>query len=145
MWRSKPLSAAAVHTRLAELGWWYWLVTAGLLGAAMAGLGLGFAPVVALTVIHTLHWLYREGSPKAFPVQVRIGYLAWLVAGLWPPLAALHWIQLAGTIAMVTVSYCPMARLVSLLPWNRQAPLTTHLVLRTFLRPPVRGSILEAA
>jgi hypothetical protein len=29
-----------------------------------------------------------------------------------------------------------MARVVSLLPWNRAAPLTPGLVARTFLTPP---------
>jgi len=60
------------------------------------------------------------------------------------PLGFLHWIQLAGTTAMVLVDYCPGARLVSLMPWNRRVPLTLGLVVRTFVRPPVRGSILDA-
>jgi len=59
-------------------------------------------------------------------------------------LGFLHWIQLAGTTAMVLVDYCPGARLVSLMPWNRRVPLTLGLVVRTFVRPPVRGSILDA-
>jgi hypothetical protein len=126
------------------IAWWYWLVTGVLLAGALAGCPLGFAPPVALTLVHTLHFLAREGSVKAFPVQVRIGYLLWMVAGLWTPLGFFHWVQLAGTTAAVVVDYCPMARLVSLLPWNRRLPLTLPLVVGTFLRPPVRGSILEA-
>lgn len=120
------------------------MVTGLLLAAALGDCPLGFAPVIGLTLLQTLHYLLREGSPRAFPVQVRLGYLTWLLAGLWGPLAFFHWIQLAGTAAAVLVDYCPMARMVSLLPWNRRAPLTLALVLRTFLRPPVRGSILDA-
>jgi membrane protein implicated in regulation of membrane protease activity len=75
----------------------------------------------------------------------------WLVTGLLVavalaggPLGFFDWILLAGTAASVLVDYCLMARMLSLLPWNRRAPLTWHLVVRTFLRPPVRGSILGA-
>jgi hypothetical protein len=131
-------------SRLREIAWWYWLVTGLLLGAALAGWPLGFAPPIALTLVHTLHLLGRERTLQAFPVQVRIGYLLWMLAGLWAPLGFFHWIQLAGTSAAVLIDYCPMARMVSLLPWNRRSPLTWRLVVRTFLQPPVRGSILGA-
>ncbi len=131
-------------TRTQEMSWWYWLATGLLLAGALAGCPLGFAPAIGLTVVQTLHYLAREGSVKAFPVQVRIGYLLWMLAGLWGPLGFFHWIQLAGTAASVLVDYCPMARMLSLLPWNRRSPLTVRLVWWTFLRPPVRGSILDA-
>jgi hypothetical protein len=131
--------------RIRELSWWYWLVTGALLAGALWGWPLGFAPAIGLTVIQTLHYLMREGSARAFPVQVRIGYLVWMLAGLWEPLGFFHWIQLAGTTAMVLVDYCPMARLVSLMPWNRRTPLTLGSIVRTFGRPPVRGSILDAS
>ncbi|MEJ2325437.1 MAG: hypothetical protein P8Y25_00900 [Chromatiaceae bacterium] len=131
-------------SHLRTIAWWYWLVTGVLLAGALTGCPLGFAPPIGLTLVHTLHFVRREGSMKAFPVQVRIGYLLWMLAGLWAPLGFFHWIQLSGTTAAVLVDYCPMARMVSLLPWNRRSPLTWRLVVRTFLQPPVRGSILSA-
>jgi len=75
----------------------------------------------------------REGELAAFPVQVRAAYLALLVAGLYPPLGFIHWVQLVGTWAMVLVGYCPLARALSLLPWNRSQPLSAALVRRTFV------------
>jgi hypothetical protein len=137
-WRESTMS------RMRVVSWWYWLVTGVFLAGALSGCPLGFAPAIGLTVVQTLHYLTMEGSVKAFPVQVRSGYLAWMLAGLWGPLGFLHWIQLVGTAAAVLVDYCPMARMVSLLPWNRRAPLTLDLVTRTFLRPPTRGRILNA-
>lgn len=130
-------------SRYKQLSWWYWLATDLLLAAALWGWGLGFVPVVGLTILHMLHFRLREGTWLAFPVQVRIGYLLWLLAGLWSPLGWFHWIQIAGTTAMVLVDYCPMARMVSLLPWNRRSPLSLRLVWRTFASPPTRGSILD--
>jgi hypothetical protein len=115
-----------------------------LVTGTLAGGRLGFAPPIVLTLVHTLHFLRREGTVKAFPVQVRIGYLLWMLAGLWGSLGFFYWILLAGTGASVLADYCLMARIVSLLPWYRRAPLTWRLVVRTFRRPPVPGSILGA-
>ena len=53
-----------------------------------------------------------------------------LLAGLWPPLSFLHWIQLIGTTARVTTGYCLLARLLSLLPWNRSEKLSGRLIVR---------------
>jgi len=130
--------------RMRKLSWWYWLVTGVLLAGALWDWPPGFAPVLVLTLVHNLHYLLREASVKSFPVQVRIGYLLWMLIGLWGPFAFFHWIQLAGTSAAVLTDYCPMARMLSLLPWNRRSPLTVKLILRTFLQPPVPGSILNA-
>jgi len=129
--------------RLQDIGWWYWAVTLLLLAGALAEWPLGFAPVIALTGVQLLHYRLREGSLAAFPVQVRTGYLLLLLAGQWPPLHFIYWIQLVGTSAMVVADYCPLARFLSLMPWNRREPFTLKLVVRTFLAPPVKGSILQ--
>ncbi|NCC27040.1 MAG: hypothetical protein EOM22_02520 [Gammaproteobacteria bacterium] len=128
-----------------DTAWWYWLASAVLLVQALSGCPLGFTPVIVLTLIQTLHVWTREGGldPRglaAFPVQVRIGYLSWLIAGLADPTGLMHGIQLAGTSAMVLFGYCPMARMVSLLPWNRRQPLSLRLVARTFLQAPTAGN-----
>ena len=126
-----------------DLGWWYWLVTDALLIAGLAGWFHGFAPVIALTVVQAGHYLLRAGRLAAFPVQVRVGYLGLLLAGQWDPLYYVYWVQLAGTTAMVAFDYCALARFLSLMPWNREHPLSARLVLRAFLAPPVKGSVLQ--
>ncbi len=130
--------------RIQRVSWWYWLANGVLLAAGLSGCPLGMAPAIGLAAVQVLHFGVRERSPRAFPVQVRIGYLVWMLAGLWSPLAFFHWIQLAGTAMAVLLDYCPMARMLSLLPWNRRRPLTWRLVASTFIQPPVRGSILSA-
>jgi hypothetical protein len=39
-------------------------------------------------------------------------------------------------LSSVTLNYCPMARFVSLLPWNRVERLTLQLAARTLLASP---------
>jgi hypothetical protein len=129
--------------RFREMDWWYWLVTDGLLIGHLAGWRWGVYPAIALTVIQAAHYLHQEHRIAAFPVQVRLGYLLLLVLGTFSPLGFIHWIQLAGTTAVVTVGYCPLARVLVLMPWNRSGPLTTTLVWHTITLPPVSGSILD--
>jgi hypothetical protein len=74
---------------------------------------------------------------------VRALYLALLLLGLWPPLAALHVMQAVGIWANVLFDYCLAARMLSLLPRNRRVPLTARLVAWTFLTRPGAGSILR--
>jgi hypothetical protein len=124
--------------------WWSWLFTGAALGARRAGWKAGLPLAMALTALQGIYLGLRARRATAFPVQVRAGYLGLLILGSWPPLRALHWAQLAGTATLLRFDYCPLARTLSLLPWNRQAPLTLARVRATFLSPPVQGSIVEA-
>ena len=76
-------------------------------------------------------------------MQVRLAYLAMLAAGLWEPLRVLHWIQFLGTAAFVLTGYCLLARVLSLMPWNRAEPLSAALVARTFFSPPTWGDVRQ--
>lgn len=122
-----------------DLGWWYWFMTVGLLGASLLGWTVGVYLAMVLCVVQIAHvfWLTRDVT--SFPVQVRIAYLGLLVAGLWGPLQWIHWVQLVGTSARVLIGYCFLARTLSLAPWNRWQPLTLALVRKTYL------SLQEAA
>jgi hypothetical protein len=128
---------------LRSLRWWYWTSTAVLLGATLAGWEAGLAATATWVALQLAHYLARTRSLRAFPAQTRIAYLAILAAGTWPPLAFLHPLQLAGTCVSVTTGYCMLARLVSLLPWNRSRPLTLARLRRTFATGPVQGSVLH--
>ncbi|MDH5649307.1 MAG: hypothetical protein OEY67_06590 [Gammaproteobacteria bacterium] len=122
--------------------WWYWLATIPLLAMGVAGQVEAIYLAMVLTVIQFVH--YRIADEKiSFRVQVRAYYLGLLVMGLWAPLFWIHWVQLIGTTAMVLFGYCTLARLSSLLPWNRTAVLNWDLVKRTFFSAPVRGNILQ--
>lgn len=123
--------------------WWYWLITVSLLSSGLSGWASGFSLAIGLTVLQLIHFLARERSIGAFPVQVRIGYLLLLLLAYPLPLQWIYWIPTIGTWAQVIFGYCTMARLVSLLPWNRREVFTLNLLKRTFLSPPVRGNILQ--
>lgn len=131
-----------MNTSKQGIAWWYWLAAVTGLALGVAGWGPGYAVAMGTTLVHGVHWLIRGHRPSSLPIQVRAAYLGILALGLAPPLAFLHWMQLAGTSALLMFDYCPLARTLALMPWNRRAPLTGQLVLRVFLSPPVGGSAL---
>lgn len=126
-----------------SLGWWYWLVTVCLLSAGVSGWPMGFLLAIVLTVFQLAHFIIREGSVAAFPVQVRLGYLLLLLIALPEGLQLIYWIPTIGTWVQVLFGYCTMARTVALLPWNREEAFSLALLKRTFLSPPVRGNIMQ--
>jgi hypothetical protein len=133
--------------RLLDAGWWHWVITLPLL-AAHAGLGAErtrpcFEIALLLCVAMAAFALWRTGHPGAMAVQVRVAFAALLVLGLAPAAQWFHWVQLAGMTSMVTVGYCPLERLLSLMPCNHAGPLTARLVRTTLFKPPTCGGIFR--
>lgn len=129
--------------RMQNISWLYWAATDTLLIAAVLGWEPGFAAAIGLNAVQAIHFMLRERGLTAFPVQVRVSYLGLLLAGQWEPLYFIYFIQIAGTTAMVLFDYCPLARFLSLMPWNRREPFSLDLLRRTVFSPPVRGNILQ--
>ena len=72
-----------------------------------------------------------------FPVQVRIAYFFWVLLGSYvPALEILMHITFVGNGANLTTGYCPLARLMSLLPWNHAEPFSMKFLVSTIFSPP---------
>ena len=127
-----------------DIAWWFWLATDLALATALFADQAAIFAAIALAAIQVPVFARRGGGLVSFPAQVRLVYLALLVIGLWRPFGFIHWIQLVGTTVMVLVGYCFLARCLSLLPFNRNEPLSLRLISRTFLSPPPSGGILSA-
>ncbi len=130
-----------------DIGWWYWLATGLLLTVAIAGTPIGFDTAIglaiALSVIQIVHYYLREGSVTAFPVQLRIAVLLLILAAYFDPTRLVVWVPFIGALVRVLFGYCMMARMISLLPWNRSASFSVALLRNTLLSPPTRGNILH--
>ena len=121
--------------------WWYWFVTACLLTAGVAGYKFGFVLAIGLSLLQLTDFTVREQSLTAFTLQV---WFLILVRVAWPePMQALYWLPVVGTWARSIVGYCAMARLRSLMPWNRRVPFSFALLMKTFFSRPERGSIMQ--
>jgi hypothetical protein len=140
------MSATRIDTGvLSDPSWWHWALTVPLLAAYLAGIEAALAVAVALCAGMAIAFWARLRHVSPMPVQVRLAYLALLVIGTWPGMAWIHWVQLAGTSAMVTVGYCPLVRMLTLAPWNRSRPLDLQFLKRVALAPARGGLWMHAA
>lgn len=120
--------------------WSLWFIT-------WVGLMLGFfyrifyEYVVVFTAIHSvLFFIFFRYQIKPFPVQLRIVYLAWLIVGTYVPhMAIMMYIATVGLASNLFLNYCPLARMMYLLSWNREEAFSLNLLKRVILTPPVPG------
>jgi hypothetical protein len=127
-----------------DFGWWCWLASAVLLAAWLAGAAWAFWGLLALSAFQVAYFRRLDGRFGAFRVQVRVAYGLLVAITAWPPLHWLAYVPAIGTWAQVIFGYCALARLLSLMPWNRGEPLTWRLVWRTFTDPPTSGAAPRA-
>jgi hypothetical protein len=126
-----------------KLVWWYWALTTILLVGVLAGNSQSLQAVIGLNIVQVIHFVIREKSLIAFPVQVRVTYLGLLFAAQAPYMVWIFWWQLIGTSAMVLFGYCFLARLLSLLPWNKKHSYSIEMLKRTFVTPPQKGNVMQ--
>jgi hypothetical protein len=120
--------------------WILWFVTwigllAGLFDREFYEYVVIFSAAHALLVLFLLRF-----RVAAFPAQVRIAYYIWVAVGTYVPyMAILMYITTIGLATNLFASYCPLARMMNLFPWNREETFSLNLVARVFLSPPVAG------
>lgn len=127
---------------LRDPSWWHWAATVPLLAAHFAGATWAVPTAIALCTAMIAYYFARVRHWKPPPVQIRVGYLVLLVAALLPAMGWINAVQLVGTTAMVSVGYCPLARMLSLLSWNRRERLSWSLVGAAIVAP-LRGGIVS--
>ena len=128
--------------RLRDESWWHWVATLGLFIAYFNGARSAMILIIALCALMAAYYYLRLRRLNPFPVQIRLGYLILLLAGLLPALHWVYWVQLVGTTLMVTMGYCPMARMLMLLPWNRKEPLSGRYVAHAFWFASCTGGLI---
>lgn len=121
---------------LGDWTWWTWFATAILLLVGLCGRPEAFLVAMGVTAVQGTVMLLREKRVWAFPVQLRIAYLALLGICYLPHMTWLYWLPMVGTFALVFFGYCLLARVLSLLPWNRRESLSAELLWRTFVSRP---------
>ena len=121
--------------------WWVWLVTVSLLAVGIALHPAGFLAAILLSILQSLYFLWRLRSFGHYAVQIRLAYTALLLVCFIPVMRWLYWLPTLGTFALIMFGYCLMARVLSLMPWNRSEPMSVALVGRTLFTPPVVGNV----
>ncbi|HPA19468.1 MAG TPA: hypothetical protein PLU30_17105 [Verrucomicrobiae bacterium] len=136
-------SGQRVFFLLGDWTWWAWVLTTILLAIGLCGRPTAFVAAMGITALQAIVMVVREKSLSAFAVQLRLAYLILLGVCYVPSMRWLYWLPTVGTFALVTIGYCLMARLLSLLPWNRREPLSADLLRRTFMSCPDLSRLAE--
>lgn len=123
-----------------EASWWVWMSIVVLLGFGLAGRQELFLAAGAMSAASAGFHLWKHRSLAPYAVQIRLAYTALLFVCFAPALRWLYWLPAIGTVALLVFGYCLMARVLSLLPWNRIESVTPDLLRRTFLTPPQPGN-----
>lgn len=121
----------------------YWSAILTSLGFSLAGVDLGTYVALGIGLAQMVHVIVDERSATTLPSQVRIAYLGLLVAGFPPQMRWLHALQVAGTVSLLFADYCPLARMLSLFPWNLGRRASMADVVRAAVLPPAPGSFVE--
>jgi hypothetical protein len=101
-----------------------------------SGMPEAFLAPILLLITQSVLFFARERAFKPFPVQLRLADTLLLIICFLPPIRWLFWLPAVGTFALVIFGYCLMARMLSLLAWNRTEAITADLLRRTFLSRP---------
>jgi hypothetical protein len=121
-----------------------WAVTAPLLAAHLAGARGALLAVLVLCAASIAWYALRLGSLRPFRVQVRLGFFALVALGALPAARWILWLPLCGTTAQLLFGYCPMARLLQLMPWNRASRAGWRDVVAIALRSPGDEGLLSS-
>ena len=108
---------------LKSLEWWYWFITLIAMSAGLAGIIEGFYVVIFVSLIQFIHFMISRGF-TAFPTQVRFVYGIFTVVALFDPTRIFYWALLVGTIMVTLFDRCFIARVLILMPWNKNVKLS---------------------
>jgi hypothetical protein len=135
---------------LRDWNWRGWAFVAVLLALSLFGPDTtwqtaGAHGVTTLLSLVTFFLAWRRWSVRAMGVQIRIGVLILLAIGVAPSLRWVHAIPLVGVGSLLVCGYCPMERVLRLMPWNRRERLTLRSIARVVFSPPTTGGLLRPA
>ena len=125
-----------LYLNVKDRTWWIWTATTALLILGLSGHAIGFTAAMLLTVAQGTYLIAKHRSLLAFPVQLRLSYLLVLVICALPGMHWLYWWPTIGTLALIIFGYCLLARILSLLPWNRKGAYSIRQLRQTFLAAP---------
>lgn len=106
-----------------SLEWWFWFLTLIAMVAGLSGIIEGFYLVIIISLIQFVYFTVLRGF-SAFPTQVRFVYAIFVIIALFDPTRIFYWALLVGTIMVTLFDTCFIARVLILMPWNRNEKLS---------------------
>jgi hypothetical protein len=114
------------------------------LAAHFGGWTQGLPFVIGLNIVQVVHVLWVQRGVRALEAQIRLLFLGVILLGSLPSLGIILVLPMAGIGLLLVFDYCIAARLLALMPWNREAPLSWPFVRRVFARGAPAGAWTDA-
>jgi hypothetical protein len=108
-----------------SLEWWFWFVTLIAMITGLSGVIEGFYVVIFVSVVQFIYFSGLKGF-TAFPTQVRLVYGIFTIIALFDPTRIFYWALLVGTIMVTLFNKCIIARVLIMMPWNKDEKLVPH-------------------
>lgn len=108
---------------LKSLDWWYWFITLVAMIAGLSGRVEGFYVVIFVSIVQFIHFMLSRGF-TAFPTQVRFVYGIFVIIAFFDPTNIFYWMLLIGTVMVTLFDTCFIARILILMPWNKNVKLS---------------------
>lgn len=108
---------------MTSLEWWFWFVTLVAMITGLYGIVEGFYLVITVSVIQFIYFTIKRGF-SSFPTQVRFVYGIFTIIALFDPTMIFYWALLVGTIMVTLFDTCFIARILILMPWNKNEKLS---------------------
>ena len=99
--------------------WWMWTLTLFSFPIGLLGHRWGYVLVIAISGVQVLYFLAKTKDYKAFSTQVRWAYLGLALLGWVEPTEILYLLMFISTAMVVLFDTCVLARVLRLMPWNR--------------------------
>lgn len=106
-----------------SLEWWYWFSTLIAMIVGLSGYSAGFYVVIAISTVQFLYFMSVKGF-SAFPTQVRLVYGIFIAVAYFDPTYILYYLLLVGTVMVTIFDSCFIARVLVLMPWNKEIKLS---------------------
>lgn len=106
-----------------SLYWWYWFITLLAIISGLAGMTQGFYVAILISLFQFFHFTFKQGF-SAFPTQVRFVYAILVLAGLFESTHFFYLAMLIGTVMVTFFDRCIIARILVLMPWNKNVKLS---------------------
>ena len=122
---------------------WIWFAVLICLGYGLFLSQAGFLFAIIVSVVNLQAYVFWDKSFTSFSVQVRLAILGLFLLGQIPGAGWIYWIPFIGISIRNLTGYCFLARVMSLLPWNRTEFFSWELVKRKIFTAPTSGSALK--
>ena len=106
-----------------SLEWWFWFITLIAMITGLSGIKEGYYLVIIVSIIQFIYFTTLRGF-SAFPTQVRFVYGIFTIIALYDPTNLFYWALLIGTIMVTLFDTCFIARILIMMPWNKNEKLS---------------------